>query len=325
MRRIALIMLCAFVCALAGCEKEAAQSPEYKIKVNINSPQFGEGTKAARTGWLDEDEVTVMFPNITYEGCNILLILSFYEGEWTNYGFYLYDPNSPDMDNVIEISAPEDDDEENAIFTMVKDAADKKALALHCSSGPIDHIEIIDGATYFKSQALMSEMSELVLTCNDGSYSFNGEELVLDLNMVTKDVQISIAGMLDPENTESNVTYLLYTKQFTCTAGGVIKSEGVISAVDVKVYHEMGDVWPDMWCHKSTTDLVFYGEATDATDFAFELTKRTRQQIKASASDITYEYFNRSFTGKGKLKAGDAIIMNGPKDADNLNGWVKAE
>ena len=317
-----LFALAALVLAFTGCsqEEDAIQVSEkktVKVVVNMDKPGFGEDTRAARTGWVDGDQVIG-----TIDSPGIGILLTYNSGSWTTK--LLTNSNA----KYVEVD-PADFDE-----ILVDETGDVKAA--YFSSGIIENelaFEAPNPPTTFTpamvitTNASLEGQGECVMTCENGTYKVEETAseyvLKLDITMKPQVAQFTIRD-LDVED-GWNITMGDYSP-INMYAGGAITPEGVDLTLLVGFYG---------YPHQNGNDIsIFAAPWQSNEDIPSALWDTLSPEDQADdehyCSTETYYYeftvYNatdwlvRKFDYKA-VEIGGAVIMDGPYTDGAASKW----
>ncbi len=315
--------LAALVLAFTGCsqEEDAIQVSEkkaVKVVVNMDKPDFGEDTRAPRTGWEDGDEVGIILNN-DFEH---VLYLTYSGTAWESESFFLTEVG-PGM----KVYTYDEDDDGNP--TPVHEAqkadyfsniiASGNLKAIYCSSGlsyfdPIFEDDELVGTQYL-SIASEDGIGECIMTCEDGTYSVSEGVLTLNITMKPQVAQFTIKDL--------NVVdgyYVEYAGTMTAYAGGTITPAGV----ELNPLGEPGIEY-GAWVHDNEDGISIYASPWQEVPEGFDMEMLDRVGGLGYFCFILYddadnEYY-REFKRKSTLKNGGAVIFDGPFTEGAESKW----
>jgi len=306
--------LAALVLAFTGCsqEEDAIQVSEkkaVKVVVNMDKPGFGEDTRAARTGWVDGDQVIVALSDGSdiYTSGYIKLIYNVTDdiGAWTTEFWDATGKTSPSafINNLID-----------------KFVAEGFVKAAYFSSGVtsvgIPSLEIT-------TNAYLDEMGECVMTCEDGTYSFVGDVLTLTITMIPQVAQYTIRDL----NIEDDWNISMGGQSpINMYAGGAITAEGVdlglIEGLVHNAYNHNNDdgisFYAAPW--RSNADIPSALWATVPEPLKTDDFYRTQTSYAFTVQDGGENWFERTI-GPKVVEIGDAVIMDGPYTDGAASKW----
>ena len=316
--------LAALVLAFTGCsqEEDAIQVSEkkaIKVVVNMDKPGFGEDTRAARTGWVEGDEVVIMLG----EDLEHLISLYYNGTSWEEMVTYL------DVDTFRPMtgSAP------NEYLASLPISGDLKAI--YCSSGifgakpfpddaeTVEDLEGIDIISYARNnedydedleEFIPNPYGECIMTCEDGEYSVSGDVLTLDITMEPRVAQFTIKNLSDNEEgkTSEGLEVGVAGGNLFAYAGGFIMPEGIILR---QVYLAGG--YNACWVHPNADGISIYASAYGSNNFANDET------YTFSVGDYCRDFNCNTY--KDDIYNGAAIIMDGPTTPGAAGKWSLME
>ncbi len=260
-----------FAIICTGCTKEEqVEKTDYTVEFNVVKNSFGNNTKAARTNWEKGDVVTVVFKGD--EKVLKYLELTYDNDRWSTKW------QGTTAEEVIAKTT-------------------KEFYAVYLSQGVKSH------QMNYLTQHSVETMApvgkgELVMSCNDGTYTVIDNKILLTGTMTTNHVQVTIKGLEIEDGWDLTCNYICYE------VGGTLYDAGFKTS--------RGSYNMPLCGHENPDGVAFFGApdsdvSTVPSDFLFTLQKD---------NEI---YYTRTIKNK-TIKAGQAIIINGPT-AENLNGW----
>ena len=314
--------LAALVLAFTGCsqEEDAIQVSEkkaVKVVVNMDKPGFGEDTRAARQGWEKNDVVGIILNN----DFNHVLYLTYSGTAWESESFFLTEVG-PGM----KVNTYDEDDEGNptpaheaqkaVYFSNISASGNLKAI--YCSSGlsyfdPIFEDDELVGTQYL-SIASEDGIGECIMTCEDGTYSFDDGVLTLNITMKPQVAQYTIRNLNVEDGWNISIHGPLNFYAGACfTEGGI-----VLTPIERALYG---------YLHQNGNDISIFAAPwqsnADIPNFMLELLPPgmaiTEDLYKMSydftVHDEDANWFDREFDYK-PVEIGGAVIMDGPYTED---------
>ena len=336
---LAALMLAFTGCGLEDGNTQTNENKAVKVVVNMDKPGFGEGTRAARQGWEEGDLVGIIFNNdfehvffLTYsESASQWESELFFYKVVEEYGntYYLYEPYEVD-----ENYDPAGQHEvKKAEYLSSLGSGTLKAI--YCSSGlsyfdPIlDEDKNILGTKYLsiseddKKYDEGSAWGECIMTCENGTYSVNDGELVLNITMKPQVAQFTIRDLdvaieespylPNAGKTSDGLEVGIAGGNIIAYAGGRFTADGI----ELNRVNENVGFYNPCWAHANTDGISIYAsiDEEDGVD-----------------SNETYTIYvgnySRDFsceTYVSKIKNGVAIIMDGPKTEGAESKWQQGE
>ena len=316
--------LAALVLAFTGCsqEEDAIQVSEkkaVKVVVNMDKPGFGEDTRAARTGWVANDQVVVMLD----EDLEHLIALTYNGTGWDEMVTYL---NVDTFRPMTGLAATD-----SYLASLPSNGTLK---AIYCSSGiygakpypeeytaveDLEGIEIISIARnygyYEDIDFISTPYGECIMTCEDGTYSASSGVLTLNITMKPQVAQFTIKNLSDDGDDEEGKTSEDYEVgvaggNLITYAGGIITTDGIM--LDPLV-HLNG--YNACWVHPNTDGISIYASVDPETnEFGADET------YTFMIGDDYYRDFNCN-AYKSRIYNGAAIIMDGPYTDGAASKW----
>ena len=313
--------LAALVLAFTGCsqEDEAIQTNEQKavkVVVNMDKPGFGEDTRAARTGWVDGDEVICTMGG---PGIGIHLTYDADSDSWTTKMLRISGTNYVDADF----------DEVMASFLENPEDAEGPVKAAYFSSGiySLAFVEPPFLAMVITTNAARISMGECVMTCENGSYGVEGNEedgyvLTLNITMKPQVAQYTIRNL-----NLADAWYICMEDEspINMYAGGDITPEGVVLGLIEGPYY----AYP----HQNGNDIsIFAAPWQSNEDIPIDLWESLSPELQDDdefyCTETSYAFrvendenwFERTI-GYKEVKNGDAVIMDGPYTPGAASKW----
>ena len=292
--------LAALVLAFTGCsqEDEAIQTNEQKavkVVVNMDKPGFGEDTRAARTEWVEGDEVVAVLAN----QFGVYVKLTYQEDKTWETAFYKYDE---DEDLYIELT----EEGSVALVAELETALPSGSVkAAYFSSGVLG-VSYDEAYVHIITKALTQNMGECIMTCEDGTYSVSEGVLTLTITMVPQVAQFTIEDLnvVDGYSVE-------YAGTITAYASGIITAGGV----ELNPVGAPGGLDCGAWVHDNEDGISIYASPWQEVPEGFEEAVIQRGGLGYfcfTLYDADNNRYYREFTGKNTLKNGDAVIFDGP-------------
>ena len=322
--------LAALVLAFTGCsqEDEAIQANEkkaFKVVVNMDKPSFGEDTRAARTGWVDEDQVICTMGG---PSTGILLTYDANSDSWTTKMLKISGPNyrEADFDEVMASFLENPEDAEGCIMAAYFSSG-IQSLAFEEPNPPTTFMP----AMAITTKACLESMGECVMTCENGTYKVEetaGEfVLTLDITMKPQVAQFTIKDLDIVDGWNISMGELSPINMY---AGGAITPEGVdLELIDWRIHNAYN--------HKNDDGISFYAAPWQSNeDIPSALWATVPEHLKTDdfyCTQTSYaftvhteeKWFEREFDYK-EVKIGGAVIMDGPTDAAIAAGkWIIPE
>ena len=318
--------LAALVLAFTGCsqEEDAIQVSEkkaVKVVVNMDKPGFGEDTRAPRQGWEDGDLVGIILNN-DFEH---VLYLTYSGTAWESESFFLTEVR-PGM----KVYTYDEDDDGNPTpaheaqkanyFSNINASGNLKAI--YCSSGLsyFDPIFEDDGlvGTQYLSIASEDGIGECIMTCEDGTYSFDDGVLTLNITMKPQVAQYTIRNLNVEDGWNISIHGPLNFYAGACfTEGGI-----VLTPIERALYgylHQNGNdisIFAAPWQSNADIPNFMLEELPPGMAITEDLYKLS---YVFTVHDEDANWFEREFDYKA-VEIGDAVIMNGPTTS-GAEGW----
>lgn len=292
---LAALMLAFTGCGLEDRNTQTNENKAVKVVVNMDKPSFGEGTRAARTGWETGDEVVAVLAN----QFSVYVKLTYQEDKTWETAFYKYDEVE---EGYIELSAGESVSLVAELETALPSGSVKAA---YFSSGVLG-VNYSETYVHIITKALTQDMGECVMTCEDGTYSVSEGVLTLNITMVPQVAQFTIRGLDYEDN--YNVGY---AGTIVIYAGGKITADGVV----LEPLGSLGENY-SAWVHDNKDGISIYASPWQTKPEEFDQTALDNVGgLGFFAFMLSTEHGrigSRSFNGKSSLKNGGAVIFDGP-------------
>ena len=315
--------LAALVLAFIGCsqEEDAIQVSEkkaVKVVVNMDKPGFGDDTRAARTGWVEGDEVVIMLD----DDLEHLILLRYNGTSWEEMVTYL------DIDIFRPMGSAQND--------YLADLTNGTLKAIYCSSGiygakpfpeeyvDVEDLEGIDIISYARNNEDYDEdlgdyspnpLGECIMTCENGTYSASSGVLTLNITMVPRVAQFTIKNLSDDEEgktSEGLEVGVAGGNLFAYAGAFIMPGEGIILG---QVY--LAGRYNACWVHPNADGISIYASTYGSNNFANDET------YIFSVGDYVREFNCNEY--KSRIYNGAAIIMDGPYTDGAASKWGEPE
>ena len=300
--------LAALVLAFTGCsqEEDAIQVREkkaVKVVVNMDKPGFGEDTRAARTEWVEGDEVVAVLAN----QFGVYVKLTYQENKTWETAFYRYDE---DEEGYIELSGEESASLVAELETALSSGSVKAA---YFSSGVLG-VNYNETDVHIITKALTQDMGECIMTCEDGEYSVSGGVLTLGITMIPQVAQFTIKDLDIADD-----YYVEYAGTITAYASGIITAGGV----ELNPVGEPGIEY-GAWVHDNEDGISIYASPWEEVPDGFEEAVTNVGGLGYfcfTLYDADNNQYYREFPKKKTLKNGGAVIFDGPTTVGAEDKW----